>query len=174
MKVQNYLQTIGFFLVGAVLLLLASCSDDTLVDFSESRSEDQEQSNTICADPSIYEADKTLAAADFIGAYAKTRELVCGEIICNEVPLLFVQFADRSPDLELTTEGTILNPEGPFKNFETWSFIAAEDATLPNRLELVDAETPDNTNQVTILNAGPCRVRFENMQGWIEYTRLEE
>jgi len=161
-------------LYGCTLLLLVSCSDDALVDFSNTEESSETTAYALCEDNALFERDQRLETSDFTGAYVKTRELVCGIVGCNEVPIVLVQYEGFSPELVLNSDGTLTNEVGPFERFETWTFRAADESDVPNRFELIDTEAPENTYQVTVLEAGPCRIRVENVQGWIEYARLEE
>ncbi len=174
MIVQRYLKLTSYLLWSG-LLFMASCADDSLVDFSDrNNSGEQNAEYEFCTDEATFDSDKALAASDLVGEYTKSSELVCGVAGCEEVPTVNVQFVGTMPSFTLTEDGEILNPDGAFEEFESWTLLPPDDTELPSRLELTDFDEVENNFQVTILEVGPCRLRLENNQGWIEYVRLEK
>jgi hypothetical protein len=157
-----------------MMLLLASCSsDDSFVDFTKDDEEPMEE-YSFCTDSSNFETDRTLTISDLAGEYAQTRELVCGVSGCQEAPFVNVQFAGIHPTFSLTENGAISNPNGVFEDYETWSIVSPNHDEGPHSLQLIDVDGTEDTYQMAILEAGPCRLRVQNNQGWIEYVRLEK
>ena len=174
MIVQRYLNFTIHLLVSC-LFFLASCSDDAMVDFPDrSTSGVQSDVYAVCTDESEYEANKPLTISDLAGEYATASQLICGVAGCEEVPVVNVLYAGFTPSLILTEDGSISTPDGPFEKFDRWSLIPQNNTEFPNRLELRDSEEVETAAQVTVLEIGPCRLRLENNQGWIEFVRLEK
>ena len=174
MNDQFHFRSIGNLLLCAGLFL-ASCSTEMLdADFSSDRDQELSPSYEVCSDRSSYDTDHELLASALAGEYLKTRELVCGVAGCEEVPSVSVLFQGFSPSFVLEKEGAIKNPNGPFQSYETWTFLPAAGTDGLNQIEFIDRESQNAAINVSILDAGPCLLRIENEQGWIEYTRLEE
>ncbi|MFK8057234.1 MAG: hypothetical protein AB8F78_14010 [Saprospiraceae bacterium] len=174
MNVQTYLNTIVFALA-SIALLLTGCAKDDFVVFADGESGSDDLSEyQICSDTTLFSPDRILEASDITGKYVKTRELLCGVAGCSEAPFVPVLFIGFQPSIELAADGMFVNAEGPFERFETWSFNSAINTDAFDKIELKDDSAANASFEVSILTTGACRLRIENAQGWIEYTRLDE
>jgi len=152
--------------------ILSACSDDALYGDLSTSGSDAGITYAVCTNRSAFDVDHELVSSDLTGNYIKTRELECSVAGCEEVPISNVIYPGAGPTFVLKEDGTLENPTGPLSGFDSWTYIPTESADVNNQIEFKSITAQDSSLKLSIYEAGPCLLRIENDQGWIEYARL--